>query len=224
MRNPSIQFAQALVNAPRDGLVVRRLIYVRSVTRDPIPSPAPVGFWTGDRTSVIPVRDGQTGEPAAYSFVGMGSKLKIPPIPRVSDLTIQTIEVQLSQVDPSVQYMFLQNNARFARVDIHEALFDPISRQLIGAELVFIGEVDGDPVVSTPAVNEVGNVTMSVVSYAIRTLTTPNPKRRSNETLVQRNPLDTFAIYANATPNMTVQWGEGTVGGSSAPKAKREIK
>ena len=54
-------------------------------------------------------------------------------------------EVQLSQIDTSVQYMFLQNNARFAKVDIHEALFDPKTRQIIGAERVFIGEIDGDP-------------------------------------------------------------------------------
>lgn len=218
MRNPSLAFAQALATAPQHGLVPRRLLYVRSVSRDDEPQPRPVGFWTGDRPANIPVRDGQTGANATYPFIGMGQKLKIPVIPRVSELKIQTLEVQLSQIDTSVQFMFLQNNCRFARVDIHEALFDPTTKLIVGSELVFIGEVDGDPAVTIPEAGGEGNVTMQIVSYAIRTLTTPNPKRRSSETLKQRNPIDSFGAYSNATPNMRVQWGEGTAGEQTASK------
>jgi len=209
MRNANPAFIAALANAPRDGLDVRRFLYVRTKTRDPVPVMVPIGLWTGDDDVTVAVMDGLTGVPENRTYYGVGSALVIPKIPRVSDLTVQSIEVKISQLDIVNQIMVRENNVRFAKVDIHEGIISSTSGVLVSPpEIAFLGEVDGDPI-DTPEAGGEGSITLEIVSDAIRSLTRINPAKRSDSYQSSRVG-DRFSRYSNLTERIKVAWGETT--------------
>lgn len=220
MRSADQGFIQALTAAPSKGIKPRRFFWARCVTRDSVPVVDPIGVWTGDRDITVLIKDSQTGTMVNRTYYGMGKKLSIPSIPRVSDLTIQTISCKLSQLSPITQKMTRENNLRFAKVEIHEGLLDPQTKFLTSPpELVFIGEIDGDPI-ETPKAGGTGSINLELVSDAIRTLTLKNPAKRSHETQSQRNG-DQFGKYGNVIEMIKLSWGELEVG-QSPPKQEKK--
>lgn len=209
MRNADPAFINALANAPRDGLDVRRFLYVRAKTRDVVPVPINIGLWTGDSDVTVAVMDGLTGLAENRAYFGVGSSLAIPKIPRVSDLTVQSIEVNISQLNIVNQIMVRENNVRFAKVDIHEGIISPTTGLLVSPpEIAFLGEVDGDPI-DTPQAGGEGSITLEIVSDAIRALTRINPAKRSDAYQSLRDG-DRFGRYGNLTERIKVAWGETT--------------
>lgn len=203
MRNADPAFLTALTNAGTDGLDVRRFLWVRCVTRDPTPAAAPIGLWTGDDDVNVSVIDGQTGSMVSRLYYGMGISLQIPSIPRTSDFSIQTIAVEVSQVNNINEVMVRERNARFAKVDIHEGIISPVTGLLTSSpEIAMLGEVDGDPI-DTPEAGGEGGITLEIVSDAIRSLTHKNPATRSDN-----GSADRFNRYSSLIPNMTPSWGE----------------
>jgi hypothetical protein len=209
MRNANAAFIAALATAPRDGLDVRRFLYVRAKTRATLPVAVNVGLWNGDDDVSVAVMDGLTGIAQTRTYYGVGSALVIPKIPRVSDLTIQAIEVKISQLNIINQIMVRENNVRFAKVDIHEGIISPASGVLVSPpEIAFLGEVDGDPI-DTPEAGGEGSITLEIVSDAIRSLTRINPAKRSDSYQTTRAG-DRFSRYSNLTERIKVAWGETT--------------
>lgn len=206
-RNADPAFITALQEANLDGLNVRKFIYVKAKSRDAIPVNFDVGLWTGDYDYTVTVKDGETGDNVSRLYYGMGTGLKIPKLPRTSDMTIQTIIVGLSQLNTVVETLVRENTVRFAKVDIHEGLLVPHGTTLVSPpELVFLGEVDGDPI-TTPAAGGTGAAELEIVSDAIRSLTRTNPARNSYETQAQRSN-DQFGRYSNLVENIEAPWGE----------------
>ena len=216
MRNANPAFLTALANAPTEGLDARRFLYVRAKTRDAIPVPFNVGFWTGDDDVDVSVMDGLTGLPQSRTYYGVGSSLVIPKIPRVSDLSIQSIEVQISQIDIVSQILVRENNVRFAKVDIHEGIISPTTGTLTSPpEIAFLGEIDGDPI-DTPEAGGSGSITLEIVSDAIRALTRVNPARSSDQYMSTNRSGDRIKRYGNLTPSIKVGWGEVLAGGATS--------
>lgn len=206
MRNASPAFLAALANAGEDGLDVRRFIYIKAQSRAETPVPFPVGIWSGDDDISIALVDGETGLTVTRTYYGQGASLKIPSIPRTSDFSIQNIEVKISQLNPINQLLVRENTVRLAKVDIHEGIIDAATGLMLTPEIVFLGEVDGDPI-DTPAAGGEGSISIEIVSDAIRALTRTNPAKRSDETQ-QRRSGDRFSRYSNLVANMTPTWGE----------------
>lgn len=207
MRSGDAAFITALGNAKTDGLVPRRFLYVKAKSRDVEPVAFNVGFWTGDDNIEVTVTDGTTGAPELRTYIGLGTGLRIPKIPRVSDLTIQTLMVSLSQLNATVNLLVRENTVRFAKADIHEGLLSTVTRNLVSApEIAFLGEIDGDPI-ETPKAGEEGSIQFEIVSDAIRALTRTNPAKRSYE-MQHRRSDDEFGKYSNVMKNIEVVWGE----------------
>lgn len=205
MRNASPAFLTALNDARTKGIAPRRLLWVAGKRRD-TGAPAPLGVWTGDEDLTFSVRDGQTGETVQRVYYGLGAALIIPSIPRVSDMTIQTLAIKLPHLHPVINSMIREHQPRFAKVDIHEVLLSTESRLLVGnPEIAFLGEVDGDPV-ETGAVGQEGSVTLNVASDAIRSLTRINHAKRSHAHQSQFNG-DTFSMHTSAVANWDINWG-----------------
>ena len=207
MRTGNAAFITGLSNAKTDGLAPRRFLYLKAKTRtDPVED-YNIGFWTGDDDVTVNVVDGETGLVVSRTYYGMGKSLFIPKIPRTSDLSIQMVQVTMSQLAIEAQTLVRENNVRFAKADIHEGLLSTETRLLVSApEIAFLGEVDGDPV-DTPEVGGVGQIGIELVSDAIRSLTRTNPKKRSYETQLERSG-DLFGSYSNLVENIEVVWGE----------------
>lgn len=214
-RNADPAFLAALINAPRDGMQIAKMIYIKAKTRDATPAPFNLGFWTGDYDYSITVKDGETGQMVNRLYYGVGIGLRVPKIPRTSDMTIQTLVVGLPKNHPASIALVRQNSVRFAKVDIHEGILQTHGSTLVSPpELTFLGEVDGDPI-SRPAAGGEAGLSLEVVSDAIRSLTRINPARNSHERWLLRDD-DQFARYSNLVQNIEAPWGEVAASGANS--------
>jgi hypothetical protein len=173
----------------------------------------PIGLWTGDDDVSATVISGATGQIETRTYFGMGNTLAVPDIPLVSDLTIQALAIEMSQLASATQQLVRGYDVRLAPIDIHQCLLDPETRRAIDPELVFIGEVDGSPI-ETPSAGGEGKIRLEVVSSAIRSLTRTNPRKRSYEAQKRREG-DEFGRYSNSVAAWEVSWGEVKAGGDS---------
>ncbi|KQS79716.1 hypothetical protein ASG25_21915 [Rhizobium sp. Leaf384] len=205
MRNVDPAFYTALVNARERGIVPRKLV---SITGTLLTSMTPkiVSFWSENDDESITVTSGLTGLTETRLFYG-GVGLDVGPIPRVTDLTVQTVTVGASQIAPAIQEAVRGMNIRLAKVEIWDALLDPGSRLLAAAPaLVWIGEVDGSPI-ETPGIGGQGSVKIKTNSDAISMLTRKNPAKSSAEEQKKRQD-DDFGKYAGAVKNWKPNWGQ----------------
>lgn len=200
-------FLTALANAPRDGLDIAKFFFVKAKSRGPSPEPFEVGFWTGDYDYTVTVKDGETGAMESRVYYGVGVGLRVPKIPRTSDMTIQTLVVNIPKNHPVSLLLVRENTVRLAKCDIHEGIIQRHGVTLVSPpEIAFLGEVDGDPI-TRPAAGGNAQLGLEVVSDAIRALTRTNPARNSHERQVLRGG-DTFSLYSNLVESIERPWGE----------------
>ena len=179
MRSISINNQFALAEARNKGIVPRGFLWI-TVKHLETGDPYSCGFWTGDDTVSVDVRSAVTGEIETRDYVG-GVNLQIGDIPRVSDLTVQTIEVKFSAIADSTQQIIRGYDARLAKVELHAGWLDTVSRGIVDLpEVDFLGEVNGAPIETAAAGGE-SLVTLNIVSDAISMLTRTNPRKRSYE-------------------------------------------
>lgn len=154
----------------------------------------------------IGVPDRDTGIIVNREFIG-GVDLDISPIPRVSDLTIQTVTVDLSQIAIAVQEIAREYDLRLAKADIYEVTLNPLTKLASGnPEIVFMGEVNGNPI-DTPAVGEEGSIELELNSDAISMLTRTNPRKSSYEGQKRRSG-DEWGKYSSTISSWSVPWGQ----------------
>lgn len=210
MRNVDSAFMAALVGARERGIVPRKLV---SITGADLISGAAErrNFWSGDGDMVINVVSGLNGLASDRRFVG-DIGLSVSSIPRVSDLSMQTISITMSQIADAAQELVRGLNIRLAKVEVWEALIDPDTRLLVSSPpLVFLGQVDGSPI-DTPEVGGEGRVEIRVVSDAISMLMRNNPAKSSYETQARRHPdypaqKDAWGKYSASVKTWRIPWG-----------------
>ena len=205
MKNVSPSFVAALTGAREQGLVARSLVYVTARDRN-TGVPVSAGFWTGGEDIDIDVIDGTTGAMVTRTYYG-DVNLDVPEIPRVSDMTIQTVDIRFSQIAPAVQQLVRGWDARLAEVEVHQLLLDPATGQAAGAaEVAFLGVVDGQPI-ETPAAGGEGAITLSLISSAIAMLARTNPLKSSYEGQKRRQD-DQWGRYSGVVANWDIAWGQ----------------
>ncbi len=150
--------------------------------------------------------DGRTGGAVTRPYRGAGELLQIGRIPRTSDFTVQSLDIDLSQIAPAVQQMVRGYDVRLARVEIHEIVLDTVSRISVDApKPSFIGIVDDAPI-ETPAVGEQGSVRFTCRSDAMLMLTRTNPAK-SSDAAQQLRSGDRFSRYAGVVQSWDIKWG-----------------
>jgi len=160
-----------------------------------------IGFWTGaDHTEF-------TIGGTSRTYYGAGSMIKADPIRLRTGLTVRTQRLMFSQVAPELQQAIRGYDARHKPVEIHRALFDPISELLVAEpHLVLRGYVD-QAQVKTPAEGGEGSVELTIATAA-RAMTRKSGRKRSHATLSARNPGDDFRKYASVADKVEVDWGK----------------
>lgn len=202
MREISVS-TQALLEA--QTLVTRD--FMRITARDRATGePITDAFWSDIGTVVAQVMDAETGVPVAYEFQGVGSLVAIDPIPMVSNLTVQEIEVHFSQLDERINELLRLYDLKQAKVEIYRGEFDPDKMVMVEpATSRFLGFVDGAPV-ETPAEGGEGSVMIKCKSSA-QELTRSNPDLRSHESQQVRAPGDDFLQDVTTVADLTIFWG-----------------
>ncbi|MGM4981866.1 hypothetical protein [Rhizobium sp. 11_C7_N12_5] len=206
MRDIDPAMLNALMAAPRAGLIPRRLAWFVAKNRD-TGAPAEAGVWTGSEDLNISVVSGTTLQVVSRPYIGGLALESIGDIPRTSDFTVQTVSVNLSQLASAAQQLFRQYDLRMAQVEIHEVLIDPITRnQIAPAQIVMLGRVDGAPA-KTPRRGETGSAVVKVVSDVMSMLTRKNPRKSSHQgQMVRQN--DQWGKDSAVVSTWKIPWGQ----------------
>lgn len=206
MRNSNTTFNNAMAVAQDTGLAPRQFVYVKNVKPFAAGAALSFGFWTGDEDAIFTVIDGETGLPVDRTYYG-AVNMVVDNIPRVSDMTIQSISISVSQIATATELLVRGYDVRLAKVEIHEMALDPDSHLPISnPEVIFLGQIDGAPI-ETPAVGEDGAITFSINSDAMSMLSRVNPRKSSFQSQRRRSD-DRFGKYAGTVKNWPIKWGQ----------------
>lgn len=199
---------QALLEA--QTLVTRDFMRITARVRA-TNEPITVGFWSGKGDFSAQVVDADTGVVATYDFEGVGALIAIDPIAMVSNLTVQNVGVQFSQLDNRINELLRVYDLRQAKVEIYRGEFDPDRMVMVEpATSRFVGFVDDAPV-ETPAEGQEGSVSIECASGA-QELTRGNPDMRSHESQLARASGDDFYKDVTTCSDLVIFWGKtGTV-------------
>lgn len=164
------------------------------------------GLWSDVGNVSAQVINPDTGLADTRDWTGSGTLVAIDEIPLVSNLSVQNVNIRLSQIDDRIADLVRLYDAKQGRVEIYRGLFDPNSRQMVApAECRFVGFIDQINI-TTPSENEEGAVVLTCVSHT-QEMTRGNPETRSDATQKLRSPTDNFFQDASTVPEWEFFWG-----------------
>lgn len=184
--------------ATRAGFIGHVLIWFQAKNRATLATEA-IGFWTGPDHQVF-IIDGQD-----RTYYAAGNMLKIDPIRRVAGLKVRSQRVTFSQISPEAQLAVRGYDIRHAPVEMHRALFDPLSHNLIDAPHVLLRDYVDKAPITTPAKGGAGQIAIEIAS-AGRALTKPLSRFRSNASMEATRPGDGFRKFASVADVVEVKW------------------
>lgn len=199
--------ATAAYFAARGPVLAHVLIWIAARNRS-TGAVETIGFWTGadHRDFVI--------AGATRTYYGAGAALSVDPIRLQTGLQVRTQRVQLSQVAVEAQLAVRGYDPRHGPVEIHRAIFDPLSEALVDEpHLVLRGNIDKVQI-KTPAKGEAGSIEIEIATAA-RRLTKPLTRKRSDASLRVRAGTDAFRQYAALADKVETPWGRNVKSGSN---------
>lgn len=171
-------------------------------------APFSEGYWTDVGDVSAPVIDPETGAEVTRNFHGTGTLISADPIPLVSNLTVQSIEVSFSQIDDRVNELIREYDPRQGRIQIFRGLFSPASRRIVAPAFPrFVGFIDKIRI-RTPKEGEVGSVVATCVSHT-QEMTRVNPATRSTADQARRLSTDSFFRDVGTAGELEIFWGVG---------------
>lgn len=184
-------------------------------------APVTEGLWSDVGNVSAQVIDPDTGLVDTRNWYGSGSLVAIDDIPMVSNLSVQNVNIRLSQIDDRINDLVRLYDAKQGRVEIYRGLFDPASRQMVApAECRFVGFIDRIEI-PTPSENEEGSVTLTCAGHT-QEMTRGNPDTRSDASQRLRHPTDNFFQDAGTAGEWDVFWGSERGKVPTQPKQKRK--
>lgn len=213
MRSVSVAVQAALAER---ALVARDFLWIVARDRE-TGDPVSVGFWSDLSSITAPVKHPDTGESVSRAFYGAAGLIQISDIPAVSNLAVQNVTIEMSQLDEEVAEAVRLYDIKQARVEIYRGLFDPNDRNLVDPAFCrFVGFVDGLQI-STPSENSAGSVVLSCASHTQEMLRS-NPDTRSDASQRRRNASDAFFVDAAVVGDWDHQWGKASGKVDQKPK------
>ena len=194
-----------LQNAPAEGLGERKLIWF-AVKERGTGNPVGRGIWDGSEDLPFTVISGVTGLPETRDYYG-ASLIKVGDIACTTDMTVQSVTINLSQIADVAQQLIRQFNARLARVEIHTMYMHPETGMPVGTLLDWVGEIDKVKV-KTPAIGGEGSIEIKTVSDIMSMLTRINGRRSSFEDQRKHANGDQWSKYASTAGTWDVAWGQ----------------
>ena len=194
---------QALLEA--GSLVARDFIWF-TVKQRGTNSPVSEGIWSGIENVNAMVREPDLQIVMTRPFTGAGTLVSVDNIPMTSNLAVQTITIDASQVQGDIERIVRDYDCQQGRVEIYRGLFDPSTMQQVdAAECRFVGFID-EIEIETPSENEVGAVRFNCVSHT-QEVTRANAETRSTAYQYIRQSNDDFFKDAETAPEWELFWG-----------------
>lgn len=188
----------------RQGLLVRNLIWF--IAKNRLTGVAEtLGVWNGDDTATF-VIDGQS-----RVYVGGGGFMQIGDLKQEQGLTINSLSVNANPISTEFELLLRGYEPKFARVEVHEAFYDPETNNLVADPLrIFKGWIDTLSI-RRAIKNEDATAVINLVGHT-RVLTRKNPAKRSNENQMKRQSGDRFLENAVITGTIQTPWGQAGAG------------
>lgn len=200
-------FSSTLQNALLNRMIVFR-DFLWLIPRDmDTGNPAPYGFWSGAGNISAQVVNPLSGSAVTRNFEGAGALISISDIPAVSNITVQTVTIRISQLNDDAQAVVRGYDLKQGRVEIYSGYFDPVSRALLEPAFCrFQGFVDEAPI-TTPKENDDGYIEITCTSHTSE-LTRTNPDTRSHDSQQLRLSGDAFFKDVVAVSDWNIFWGQ----------------
>jgi hypothetical protein len=213
---------RAISAANFTALQARRLVardFIWFLVRDRgTGDPVTDGYWSDAGTVTADVIDPDTGTIVTRTWRPARGLITISDIPLVSNLTVETVQIKLSQASARINELLRAVDCKQARVEIFKGLYDPASRNMVApAYPRFVGTLDRAPI-TTPKENDPsGNVTLTCTGNT-QELTRSNPDTSSDASQRLRNSTDDFFADVAVVGDWEQFWGKAggtirTVGG-----------
>lgn len=193
----------------RDGINAHVLAWIEATDRI-TGLAAPFGLWTGDDDRSFTI----DGSPRDY--LGGGSLIGVGPLVAEAGYVVRVTRMTVAHLQPDVAALLAARNLRHVRCTWHQVHLLPGSFDLVAPpRQVFKGRIERTPL---PDAEEGGEAAaeFELVSYA-RDMTMPLTLRKSHESLVQRQPGDTFRQYIAVSGRISTVWGEENGAAPTAP-------
>lgn len=158
-----------------------------------------LSLWTGGGNLPLTV-DGFN-----RTYIGAGNLIDIPGFTYEVGLGIQTQRMSLAILSPEIINMIRAYDSRQAPIQIHLAIFDDQTNELLGTSVAFDGFIDEISIQEseTDAVCEIGIVPS--LRQGTKTLTL----MKSDATQRLRDPSDEGFKYTTVSGEIKVIWGHG---------------
>lgn len=164
------------------------------------------GAWSGAGNVDADVIDPDSGSTVTRAFEGAGSLIQIGAVPMVSGLTVQVVEIRLSQIAAGAEQLVRGYDVRRAPVQLFRGFLDPATQRMVGPAVPrFVGFVD-EADVQTPKEGEEGAITLTCASHA-QELTRASTAKRSDADQRQRSATDGFYRHTATVGDWTIYWG-----------------
>lgn len=181
------------------GRVARLLVWVTAKDRSTGAAQS-LGFWSGADDASFTIGG------ASRVYLGGGALLQLSPLVYRLGFEVQTQELVVSPLAPVISAAVRTYDLRFAPIEIHRALFDPLTRLLVAEpHRIFKGTVDAAPI-TVPEDGGTATCTMTLMTSA-RSLTKTLPMYKSDATQ-QRRGGDRFRRYIDVSGAVETVWGE----------------
>lgn len=192
--------ASSQIQLKARGDIVSRWLLWASVRNRTTNQRVEVGLWTGDDDISIPVNG------TNRTYQGLQAGLAIGDVVTSIGTMVRTQKVTLTGLTPEAVLLVRAHDARLAPVELHLAIFDPLTMGLIGIDQRFVGNIDKAPM-PTPAMGEGGTTVSFEMVSKMRGLTRQLPLKKSNSTQSLRSG-DEFRQYGTIAAVVTTKWGE----------------
>lgn len=202
-RNISVTNLSAL---QANKLVARDFLRIIARDRD-TGAPIAVNFWSDVGNVSAQVISPNTGLATSYDFYGSGTLIHIDDIALVSNLSVQRLNIRLSQLNDQVNQAVREYDCKQAVVEVYRGLFNTTTRAMVApAYNIFVGFVDVIEI-TTPSENSEGSVILTCVSHT-QEMTRSNPDTRSHESQILRSPTDNFFADVSTIGERELFWGK----------------
>lgn len=197
------------------SLVSRDFLYIFARNRTTLEIEE-VGFWSDEYPTSVYVQDPEEGD-VLRAFYGAGGLIKISDIPLVAHVSVQEVNIEVSQIDELVEQAIREYDCQQAAVHIYRGLYDPISRNMVApAECRWFGFIDYIDI-PTPAEGDEDNIVITCTSHT-QEATRANPDVRSHESQIAKFEGDAFYKDTSVVGEWEFFWGSKS---GKLPTAKK---
>ena len=165
------------------------------------------GWWSDVGTVTAQVPDANNVL-RTRTYIGNGDLVGVAAVPMVLGLTAQSVTIDLAVMSDAVEEAVREWDVRFAPVEIHRGVIDPVSMLMPEPALRRCAGFVDYAEISTPAEGEDATISLKCANKVQETLRS-NSAKRSHADQQLRSLGDTFYRHTAVVGKWKIKWFDG---------------